>query len=900
MTVLQKFGFKDSPYQRPHDKWVCGHLAEGKPCPLGPDMHGKCGAKAACEPHLEDGRWQCRRSALEGGPCEKGPLPDGRCCLQQEPCVPQPSLRTRRGRMARWAAALAVGLVVLIVASSQAGRFLMPGPLTSAHASLTNCDACHAGVKAEKLGWLHSFAATTSAKENANLCVACHNVGDAPFSPHTNPVERLEKLTAAYQAGPDGRTVQNDSWVHRISFPPPKQASGQTEIFCATCHQEHEGGIHDLTTVSNLRCQTCHVSKFEEFVNSHPQFTNFPFNRRTRIIFDHKSHFGTHFPKTAETNSSSVPGTCMDCHVPGKDQRYMEVRAFDTMCSSCHEGDILGTTRVSGPKGINFLAVPGLDVATLKERHVDIGDWPEYSEARLTAFMKALLAKNTSGQGIADQVAQLDLLDLTEASDEDLAKVADLAWSVKGLFSRFENDGIMKAMHMPADDSGTDMNRLDMSYLTGLISHDVIASANRDWFPNLQDDLHRHNNGQPTTAFEAWKKAEEEAAAEAAKKQAAAAAEKTSSSSSGQDADDGSILGGDDTGSDGDILGSSDDLAGGNDGGTDLLGQPAGADEIGTDLLSPPAGADEADAGLLSQPAGADEEPAEEAQSGGDSLAGNDSPSSDDILSGGGTGPAEDTDSILGGSSDSDGDDILSGDSGGGDILSGDNLSTDGGGADILSGDMLSGDGGGAGGLEVADTDSDAQPAESRQTPFDPEVWAELGGWYRQDYTIRYRPMGHADRFLRSWLDYAGSAFGTDRQGMLAPIFDQLASSDAVGRCTKCHSVDDDAGTQHVKWKPFNSSRVKDRFTKFSHEPHIDAVGDKGCRTCHELDPAPDTYLETYKGNDPAVFSPVFAPIEKNMCTDCHTDEAAGETCTLCHNYHATQFGRPLVPTKLP
>ena len=83
MTVLQKFGFKDSPYQRPHDKWVCGHLAEGKPCPLGPDMHGKCGAKAACEPHLEDGRWQCRRSALEGGPCEKGPLPDGRCCLQQ-------------------------------------------------------------------------------------------------------------------------------------------------------------------------------------------------------------------------------------------------------------------------------------------------------------------------------------------------------------------------------------------------------------------------------------------------------------------------------------------------------------------------------------------------------------------------------------------------------------------------------------------------------------------------------------------------------------------------------------------------------------------------------------------------------------------------------------------------
>ena len=867
MTVLQKFGFRDSPYQRPQDKWVCGHLAEGKPCPLGPDMHGKCGATTACEPHLIDGRWQCRRSAQEGGPCEKGPLPDGRCCLQQEPCVPQPSLRSRRGRISRWAAALAVGLVVLVIASSQASRFLMPGPLASSHASLTNCDACHAGVKADKLGWLHSFAATTSAKQNANLCVACHNVGNAPFSPHTNPIERLEKLTAAYHAGTDGRKIQNDNWVQRISFAPPKQSSGKTEIYCATCHQEHEGSTHDLTTVSNQRCQTCHVSKFGEFVTSHPQFTNYPFDRRTRIIFDHKSHFGTHFPKAAETAPSTVPGICMDCHQPGADQKYMEVRAFDTMCSSCHEGDILGTTRVSGPKGINFLAVPGLDVATLKERHIDIGDWPEYSEAKLTAFMKALLAENTSGKGITDKVSGLDLLDLTDASDEDLANVSKLAWSVKGLFARFETEGAMKTMHMPANDEGKDMGRLDMSYLSGLISHDVIASANRDWFPDLQDELQRHDSGQPTAAFEAQKKAEEEAAEEAAKQKAAATADQTSAPSAGQDADNGSILGGDDTASDGDILGSSDDLAGSGDSGAGLLSQPAGADEAGADLLG--------------QPAGAGEEPSKEAQSG--ELLGQDDDTSDgagdDILSGGGDAPAEDADSILGGS-----------DAGGDDILSGDN----GGGSDILSGDS------GGGGLGVMDTDSDTQSADHEQAHFDPEAWAELGGWYRQDFTIRYRPMGHADRFLRAWLDYTGQAFSTKRQGMLAPIFNDLGSPDAVGRCTKCHSIDDDKGTRHVKWKPFNSGRVKDRFTTFSHEPHIDAVGDKGCLTCHEPDTGPDHYLETYKGDDPTVFSLNFTQINKGICTDCHTDEAAGETCTLCHNYHATEFGRPQMPTKLP
>jgi len=895
VTLLQKFGFRDSPYQRLQDKWVCGHLAEGKPCPLGPDMRGGCGAAAACEPNLVDGRWRCTRSAQEGGPCDAGPLPDGRCCLQPEPCVPQPSLRTRRGRMARWAAAFAVGLVVLVIASSQAGRYLMPGPLSSAHANLTNCDACHAGVKAENLGWLHSFAATTSAKENANLCIACHDVGNAPFSPHTNPVERLAKLTAAYHDGQDGREIRNDSWVHRISFAPPQQSGGRTEIYCATCHQDHNGSAHDLTTVSNLRCQTCHVSKFGEFGDSHPQFTNYPFNRRTRIIFDHKSHFGTHFPKTAETAPTAIPGTCMDCHQPGEDQRYMEVRTFDAMCSSCHEGDILGTTRVSGPKGINFLAVPGLDVATLGERQVDIGAWPEYSEARVTAFMKALLAGNASGNSVADAVAGLDLLDLTDASDEDLARVADLAWSVKSLFARFENDGIMQTMHMPANDSGADMDRLDMSYLTGLISHDVIASANRDWFPNLQDDLEKHGKGLPTVAFEAQQKeAELEAEREAEKAKAAAVADQASASSTAPDGGSGSILGDDGSTSDGDILGASDDLSGSGDSGMDLLGEPAGADEAGADLLSRPAGADEMSSGdpqsggLLDQAGETPGGTGDDILSGNDDSGGGllapetgDSPSDGDILSGDDTAPAGDADTILGGSD-------------GGDILSGGSDSDD-----ILSGDILSGDSGG-GGLDVMGADGPSQPAEPEQTPFDPETWAELGGWYRQDFTIRYRPMGHADRFLRSWLDYTGHAFATERQDRLAPIFDRLASSDAVGRCIKCHSIDDESGTRHVKWKPFNTGRVKARFTTFSHEPHIAAVGDKGCRTCHELDPGPDTYLKTYEGVDPSVFSLNFSPIEKNMCTTCHTDEAAGETCTLCHDYHATEFGRPLMPTKLP
>ena len=35
------------------------------------------------------------------------------------------------------------------------------------------------------------------------------------------------------------------------------------------------------------------------------------------------------------------------------------------------------------------------------------------------------------------------------------------------------------------------------------------------------------------------------------------------------------------------------------------------------------------------------------------------------------------------------------------------------------------------------------------------EAWVEVGGWYMQEleFTMRYRPSGHADPFLRAWLD---------------------------------------------------------------------------------------------------------------------------------------------------
>ena len=117
---LQAFDYRRSPYERPNQKWVCGRLAEGAPCHIGPDGRGHCRADFACRPAKVDDRWRCARSELAGGKCEQGPLPDGTCCVAIPSCRPRLSWRGRRGAIARWVAAVTVGAVLTIMSGAAA------------------------------------------------------------------------------------------------------------------------------------------------------------------------------------------------------------------------------------------------------------------------------------------------------------------------------------------------------------------------------------------------------------------------------------------------------------------------------------------------------------------------------------------------------------------------------------------------------------------------------------------------------------------------------------------------------------------------------------------------------------------------------------------------------------
>ncbi len=817
MKVLQYFGFQESSYERPNQNWVCGHRDAGNPCPLGPDGRGVCQATFECQPHKSETeeRWECTRPATRGGSCEQGPLPDGTCCKALAKCNPQLSLRAKRGRAVRWAMALAVGFIVFLVAFNGDQRFLSPGPLSSVHSSLNSCQNCHANVAAGDFNWMQSIFVSADAPKDSAACSDCHKSGNEALKPHGLAESKLQAITKRHQAVSPISPEPILTNFRNAMF--PVEEAVKNGVTCATCHKEHQGKKNDLKAMPDTQCQTCHVKQFNSFQDGHPEFTNFPFERRTRIIFDHAAHFAKYIPKTRTDGkvSGKLPETCANCHKIDGSKGLMVVKRYDTMCATCHAGQIAGAERASGPKGVTFLTLPGLDLTVLRERNADIGEWPEDAEAEISPMMKLLIGSDDKRREILDAVEKLDLLDLTDASDDDIAMVEKLVWEVKSLIYQFTAVKPRDAMKMLSPEMGGNINTGLLARLTANMPRDVMQGVQRDWLPNLPAEVLRRLQGQRLEPIEPV----------AADGTVAETAKTDGSDTPSQDSADGA--------------------------GDDIL-----AEDKGDDILS-----------------GGDDILAEDK---GDDIL----PGSEDIL-------AEDKgDDILSGSED-----ILAEDKGG-DILAGNDDIL----ADTNEGDILSGDTGAEEVTKAAESKSKPELPE----PLDAEAWAETGGWYRQDFAVLYKPVGHRDDFMQAWLDYSGTQYGKDTARLAAPVFDMLSDKQAQGQCAKCHSVDG-AGeeSRRVNWKPFKVLRSSKKFTKFSHEPHFGQFKNKGCLACHVVD-SDAKYTDTYKSLDPKVFVSNFKPVKQQQCSACHQPKIAGQSCVLCHVYHMDNVITPILTTRIP
>ena len=485
MDPVQKFDYKSSPYHRPNQDWVCGRSAQGQDCGLGPDPRGRCGAGPECRPRLTGERWQCTRSELRGGRCTAGPLPDGTCACITPPCRPRRSVKAWRRLVTRSTLAVTLGLLLLGLAPERARHVVNPGHLTLAHAAIGECAQCHDLPHDEPSRWLAAAFGQFASEDDAQACLTCHKVGPASMAAHGLPVDDLPVPSVA----PRGGGPWAVEVAHRVFVPAAK------EVSCMSCHVEHAGQRANLRAVSNGRCQTCHSVRFASLASGHPAFDAYPYHRRTRINFDHAAHIGKHFVK----EKNAAPESCSACHIPGANDRAMLVRPFDTTCGGCHNADVDGD-KLAGAKGAAVIEVPGLDLATLIERGIGIGGWPEFAEARLSPLTDLLLTSDPAYRDVRAQLSELDLLDLEGASMPVLDTVAVLAWSFKRLVSEINAGGAVALLaRLEAGlAQAPSLTKTGQRELAGRMPAMLIENATAHWFPALDEELTARDSGNAT------------------------------------------------------------------------------------------------------------------------------------------------------------------------------------------------------------------------------------------------------------------------------------------------------------------------------------------------------------------------------------------------------------------
>ena len=201
----------------------------------------------------------------------------------------------------------------------------------------------------------------------------------------------------------------------------------------------------------------------------------------------------------------------------------------------------------------------------------------------------------------------------------------------------------------------------------------------------------------------------------------------------------------------------------------------------------------------------------------------------------------------------------------------------------------------------------------------DLEEWLRYGGWRFDELALRYRPTGHADRFLRGWLTLSTTPTDTG-----ARLFAVLTGEDAPSaRCAKCHVTRVEgspawaSGTEpaaRLNWfaratrhvpparaaGPPGSATGTARATAagtepdtlrhlrtFSHRSHRQAVVQDGCVSCHRV----------AESNESRRSAAGFAPVSPADCATCHREKTGLAGCLTCHRYHFEKDGDRLLLT---
>lgn len=536
MDRLQDHGFDESEYERPNRWWVCGHRAEGKACHVGPDARGRCRASYECSPVRRGDRWECARPARRGGKCEEGPLPDGTCACAIETCQPELSLRAKRGLTTLGAAALTLGLALVLFAGPGLEELrrsvLSPGALSRSHGAIEDCAVCHVAGDGEEAGADSGSAAAAGPAaagegpppahpglDQSARCMRCHVPGsEHPLRPHGLGKDSLRRIARDLPEAPSGG---NRPLALALADLGPEPPTGPEEgLACATCHREHGGRDARLTRMGDMRCQTCHRVQFASFGRGHPELdlpgpgADLPYG------FDHAAHEAEYFPE------EDAEFSCTGCHGGASGGGAMGERGFQAMCADCHAEEIRAD-------GLTVFQLPGVDYEVLRENGVSVGTWPVDAGIDLVTpispLMRVLLSADSAAAADLRRLEGVDLYFLPEEMDEaTLRSAGSLPWSVKELFHGLATGGREELAARLERGLGTELTEAEAAALVDQREVDeprpsrpgwlpALRAARQAWLPGLEDELSRRaageevplrvltDYGEPRSPAESWR-----------------------------------------------------------------------------------------------------------------------------------------------------------------------------------------------------------------------------------------------------------------------------------------------------------------------------------------------------------------------------------------------------------
>ena len=161
----------------------------------------------------------------------------------------------RRDRLAvllALATVVSLGCALFLCKDTQLLRFLMPGPLASAHGAIEKCSACHTQSGSGKLGWLHGLIGGDPLADS-KACLTCHKMPDTAFNAHSAAPKVLVRSTERLSKVAAGTPVPRSARAQSIAF--PTDAMVAHGLYCATCHQEHQVFNFNLNKISNEQCR---------------------------------------------------------------------------------------------------------------------------------------------------------------------------------------------------------------------------------------------------------------------------------------------------------------------------------------------------------------------------------------------------------------------------------------------------------------------------------------------------------------------------------------------------------------------------------------------------------------------------------------------------------------------